>query len=57
MITLTEADVESAALDWLTNLGWRVAHGLDIAQIPPPPSAQTTPRSYWNAGCGTPSPR
>ena len=38
MITLTEADVESAALDWLTNLGWRVAHGLDIA--PDSPTAE-----------------
>ena len=38
MTTLTEADVESAALDWLTNLGWRVAHGLDIA--PDSPTAE-----------------
>ena len=31
MTTLTEADVEQAALDWLAGLGWRVAHGPDIA--------------------------
>ncbi len=27
MITLTEADVEKAALAWLEGLGWGVAHG------------------------------
>ena len=31
MTTLTEADVEQAALAWLSSLGWRVAHGPDIA--------------------------
>ena len=31
MTTITEADVEHAALDWLRGLGWRVAHGPDIA--------------------------
>ena len=31
MTTLTEADVEQAALGWLSGLGWRVAHGTDIA--------------------------
>ena len=31
MTTLTEADVESAALEWLSALGWRTAHGPDIA--------------------------
>ncbi len=31
MTTLTEADVEQAALAWLKALGWRVAHGPDIA--------------------------
>ncbi len=30
MTTLTESDVEQVALDWLANLGWRVAHGPDI---------------------------
>ncbi len=29
-MTLTESDVEQAALDWLEGLGWRVAHGPDI---------------------------
>ena len=27
MTTTTEADVEQAALDWLSALGWQVAHG------------------------------
>ena len=31
MTTLSEADVEQAALAWLHNLGWRTAHGPDIA--------------------------
>ena len=31
MTTLTEADVEEAALDWLAGLGWQTAHGPDIA--------------------------
>ena len=29
--SFTESDVESAALGWLESLGWRVAHGPDIA--------------------------
>ena len=35
MTTITEADVESAALDWLAALGWQVAHGPDIAPDAP----------------------
>jgi len=38
MNTLTEADVEQAALDWLSGLGWQVLHGLDIA--PDMPNAE-----------------
>ena len=38
MTTLTEADVESAALDWLAALGWRTAHGQDMA--PGTPNAE-----------------
>ena len=30
MATLTEADVEEAALEWLGALGWQTAHGPDI---------------------------
>ena len=30
MITVTESDVEQAALDWLSELGWQVTHGVDI---------------------------
>ena len=35
MTTITEADVEAAALDWLSALGWQVAHGPDIAPVTP----------------------
>ena len=38
MTTITEADVEVAALDWLSALGWQVAHGPDIA--PDTPNAE-----------------
>ena len=31
MTTITEADVEQAALGWLSGLGWQVVHGPDIA--------------------------
>ena len=36
----TESDVEDAALAWLEGLGWRVAHGPDIA--PETPGAERT---------------
>ena len=32
MTTITEADVERAAIDWLSGLGWRVTQDPDIAQ-------------------------
>jgi len=35
MTTLTETDVEQAALEWLAALGWQVAHGPDIAPDTP----------------------
>ena len=35
MTTLTEADVEVAALSWLSTLRWQVAHGPDIAPDTP----------------------
>ena len=38
MTTITEADVEQVALDWLCALIWRVTHGPDIA--PDTPSAE-----------------
>ena len=38
MTTLTEADVEQLALEWLEGLGWQVAHGPDIA--PDTPNAE-----------------
>ena len=38
MTTITEAEAETAALDWLRALGWQVAHGPDIA--PDTPSAE-----------------
>ena len=38
MTTITEAEVEQATLDWLSGLGWAVAHGPDIA--PDTPNAE-----------------
>ena len=35
MTTITEAEVEQAALDWLSALGWQVAHGPEIAPDTP----------------------
>ncbi len=35
MTTITEAEVEQAALDWLAGLGWAAAHGPDIAPDTP----------------------
>ena len=40
MTTLTESDVEQVALEWLASVGWKVAHGPDIA--PDTPGAQRT---------------
>ena len=31
MTTLTESTVETVASEWLTTIGWQVAHGPDIA--------------------------
>ena len=35
MTTLSESTVESASLEWLSTLGWRTAHGPDIAPDTP----------------------
>ena len=35
MTTITEAEVEQAALSWLEGVGWQVAHGPDIAPDTP----------------------
>ena len=35
MTTITEAEVEQAALSWLSALGWQVAHGPEIAPDTP----------------------
>ena len=35
MSTITEADVEAAALAWLAGVGWQVKHGRDIAPDAP----------------------
>ena len=35
MTTLTEADVEQIALDWLQSTGWTITHGPDIAPDTP----------------------
>ncbi len=34
-MTLSESTVEAAALGWLETIGWRVAHGPDIAPDAP----------------------
>ena len=39
MTTISEADVEQAALDWLSAVGWQIAHGPDIAPRHPTPSS------------------
>ena len=38
MTTITESEVEQAAFDWLSTLGWAVAHGPAIA--PDMPNAE-----------------
>ena len=38
MTSITEADIEQAALKWLEGLGWRVVHGVDVA--PDAPAAE-----------------
>ena len=38
MTTLTESDVEQATLAWLSDVGWQVLHGPDIA--PDTPNAE-----------------
>ena len=53
MPTLSYVDVEQAALEWLSGLGWQVLHGPDIAQEMP--SARTTGKSSSTGGSGTPS--
>ena len=40
MTSFTESIVEDAALSWLETLGWRVAHGPDIAPDTPDVLAQ-----------------
>ncbi|MCY3808161.1 MAG: type I restriction endonuclease subunit R [Gemmatimonadetes bacterium] len=42
MTTFTESEVEAAALEWLGALGWKVAHGPDIA-----PYADTSERADY----------
>ena len=42
MTTINEADVEKAALAWLSDLGWQVAHGPDIA-----PDTSAAERDYY----------
>ena len=48
MTTMTEADVEQAALDWLHALGWQAAHGPDIA--PDTPNAERGGLRTGNSG-------
>ena len=47
MSTLTEADNEAAALEWLAALGWQTAHGADIAPGAPRGSTRICPSTRW----------
>ena len=54
MTTITEDDVEQAALDWLRDVGWGVAHGPTSRPMHPQQlSVTTSGRSSWSSGCGT----
>ena len=53
MTTLTEADLERAALDWL-GVGWRTTHGPDIAPDTPNAEHSDYGQWSWSVGCGTP---
>ena len=46
MTTLVEADVEQAALEWLSGLGWQALHGPDIA--PDGPNAERDDYGHRN---------
>ena len=35
MTTITESEVEAAALEWLEGVGWTIAHGPDMAPDSP----------------------
>ncbi len=48
MTTLSEADVEQAAIDWLHALGWAIAHGPNIE--PETPNAERTDYSQVTLG-------
>ena len=50
MSTITEANVEAAALDWLATVGWGVAHGPDITPDAPRADAevQNLASSAWS---------
>ena len=52
MTTITEADVERAAIEWLSALGWQVAHGPDIAPDMLGPERAGYGLVCWKGGCG-----
>ena len=54
MSILSEDDVEQAALQWLSTLGWQTAHGPDIS----PPDARTpgTERHTYRQVCAASTP-
>ena len=45
---LIESTIESAALEWLGDLGWRVAHGPDITPGMPGASDDPFLRLKWH---------
>ena len=53
MTTITEADVEQAALDWLSSLGWDLAHGPDIAPDTPNVERDIVGKSSCSGDYGT----
>ena len=55
--TITKDGVEAAALEWLAAVGWRVAHGADIApDTPGPERGPTTGRWSCSGGYRIPWP-
>jgi len=50
---MTESTVEQAALAWLSELGWQVKHGPDIAPGMPAAERRDYGEVVLRSGCGT----
>ena len=55
MTLITEADVEQAALGWLSALGWQVAHVPDIAPDMPHAERGDYGQVFQNVRYGSPN--